>query len=168
MLHLYNVLSDNRTRIISGLLNRVPRDVRAYSRIPRGELRESIEHLYDAYLDLLVSNNDDRLKHMFTYIARMRVAQAFPLGAILRALLCFNIIVRPILQDAYLADDELGMRAFNEGMSKIESTTFDAISTFSNVFQEYVQSQVDEHNQYLQQKNHQLGIDLSKFVLFRA
>jgi hypothetical protein len=105
---------------------------------------------------------------MFSYIARMRVAQSFRLSAILRALLSFNVILRPILQESYRHIEGDGLKAFNESMAKVESTTFDAIATFSDVFQDYVQNRVDEHNQYLQQKNRQHGIDLSKFVLFRA
>lgn len=168
MLPLYNILVDNRARVITMVLNRVPRDVRAYSRVPRGELRESVEHLYDAYLELLASESDERLRHMFTYIARVRVAQAFRLSAILRALLSFNAIIRPILQESYRDIDGDGLKAFNQSMAKIETTTFESIATFSDVFQDYLQNRVDEHNQYLQQKNRQLGIDLSKFVLFRA
>jgi hypothetical protein len=168
MLPLYNILVDNRTRVISMVLNRVPRDVRAYSRVPRAELRESVEHLYDAYLELLASESDERLRQMFVYIARVRVAQAFRLSAILRALLSFNAIIRPILQESYRDIDGDGRKAFNLAMAKIESTTFESVATFSDVFQDYLQNRVDEHNQYLQQKNRQLGIDLSKFVLFRA
>lgn len=168
MLALYNVLVENRSRIITTVLNKVPREVKAYNRVPRGELRESVEHLFDAYLDLLASESDERLRHMFNYIARVRVAQAFRLSAILRALLSFNSIIRPILQDSYRNIEGDGRKNFNQSMIIVESTTFDAIATFSDVFQDYVQNRVDEHNQYLQQKNRQLGIDLSKFVLFRA
>src|SRR5688572_26411651 len=114
MLALYNVLVENRTRVINMVLNRVPRDVRAYNRVPRGELRESVEHLYDAYLDLLASQSDESLRHMFTYIARMRVAQSFRLSAILRALLSFNTIIRPILQESYRGVDGDGRKAFNQ------------------------------------------------------
>jgi hypothetical protein len=170
MLSLYNILVENRPRIVSAVLNRVPRDVKAYSRVPRGEVRESVEHLFDAYLDLVASGSDEKLRHMFGYIARMRVAQAFRLSSILRALLTFNVVIRPILQEIYrYAKDNKDARSeFNESMTQVEITTFDAIATFSDVFQDYMQSRVDEHNQYLQQKNRQLGIDLSKFVLFRA
>lgn len=168
MLSLYNILVENRSRVVSGVMSRVPREVKAYSRVPRAELRESVEHLYDAYLDLLASDSDEKLRQMFGYVARVRVAQAFRLSAILRALLTFNIVLRPFLQEHFRALDGDGPKAFNESMARIEATTFDALATFSDVFQDYMQSRVDEHNQYLQQQNKQLGIDLSKLVLFRA
>lgn len=171
MLSLYNILVENRARIVSGVQAKIPREVKAYSRVPRGELRESIEHLFDAYLDLVASGNDDKLRHMYGYIARVRVAQGFRMSSILRALLVLNAVVRPILQEIYRysgTPDAEARKGFNEAFATIESTTFDAISTFSDVFQDYVQSRVDEHNQYLQQKNRQHDIDLSKFVLFRA
>jgi hypothetical protein len=171
MLSLYNILVDNRSRIVTGVIGKIPREVRAYSRVPRGELRESVEHLFDAYLDMVASGKDEKLRHMFGYIARVRVAQAFRLSSILRALLIFNVVVRPILQEIYRysgSGEAEARKGFNEALATIEVTTFDALATFSDVFQDYVQSRVDEHNQYLQQKNRQHGIDLSKFVLFRA
>ena len=57
---------------------------------------------------------------------------------------------------------------YRQAMAKIESTSFNAVAMFSDVFQDYLQSCVDEHNKYLQQKNRQHGIDLSRLVLFRA
>jgi hypothetical protein len=170
MLSLYNILVEHRTRIVSGVLSRVPKDVKAYSRIPRGEMRESIEHLYDAYLDFVASGSDDKLRQIFGYVARVRIAQDIKLSAILRALLTFNVVIRPILQEIFRFSKENpnGRSDFNDCMLKLEQTTFSAIATFSDVFLEYMQSRVDEHNQYLAQKNKQLGIDLSKFVLFRG
>jgi hypothetical protein len=86
----------------------------------------------------------------------------------LRALLSFNVVIRPLLQEFFRHDEGDGLKNFNQCMAKVESTSFDAVATFSDVFQDHLQTRVDEHNNYLQEKKRQLGIDLSKFVLFRA
>ena len=168
MFFLYNLLEKNRERIILTLLKNVPKEVRAYARVPKSELKESIEHLYEAYTDLLVSGDSKNLQVIFKYVARARVAQSFKLSYILRAFLSFTPVMRAILQEDFRKINGNGRAQFNQAMAQIEQTAFDATALFADVFQEYLQSQVDEHNQYIQLQNQKLGIDLSKFILFRG
>jgi hypothetical protein len=165
---LYKLLEENREQIIASLLTNIPREVRAYSRIPRAELRESIEQLYDAYLDLVVSGDNTQLKHLFKYISRIRSAQSFSLSTILRALLNFSPVIRLFLQEQMRNSSGDGKVTFNRAMAKVERTTFESVATFTEVFQDYVQSRIDEHNEYLHVQNKELGIDLSKLIIFRA
>ena len=57
MIELYNFLENNRTQIISALLTRIPKDIPAYSRVARNDLKQSLEYLLEAYTDLLVTGN---------------------------------------------------------------------------------------------------------------
>ena len=59
MLELYNFMENNHDALVSNLLTRVPKEVAAYSRLPRNELKQSIEHLLEAYTDLLVTGQDE-------------------------------------------------------------------------------------------------------------
>lgn len=168
MISLYNLLDQNRELILRSLLSKIPREVRAYSRVPRAELKESMDQLFDAYLDLLVSGDDTRLRSLFKYVSRVRVAQSFSLSSILRALMHFQPAIRAFLQEQMRHSSSDGKLLFNRAMTKIDRTTIESIATFTEVYQEYVQSRIDDHNDYLQSQNKELGIDLSRFILFRA
>ncbi|MEW5851932.1 MAG: hypothetical protein AB2A00_24305 [Myxococcota bacterium] len=168
MLELYNFMESNHDGLVSNLLGKVPKEVPAYSRLPRNELKQSIEHLLEAYTDLLVTGQDEGLRAFFKYIAKVRSAQSFKLSDVMRALLCFPPVIRRMLQDEYRDKDGDGLAGFNKAMEKIESTCFQSACTFVDIFQEYLDSRIKEHNDYLNEKNKQLGVDLSKFILFRG
>ena len=168
MILLYSLLEKNNERIILTLLNKIPKEIRSYARIPRAELKNSLEYLFDAYLDLLITKDDMQLRRIFKYVARVRLAQSFTLGTILKAALSFTPVIRAILQEEYKTMDGDGRQLFNRAMGQIEKTTTDLVVVFSEVFQEHIKSKVDEHNQYLNEQNKNLGVDLSRFILFRA
>jgi len=168
MILLHHTLDKNRERIIVNLLRKIPKEIRSYARIPRHDLKESLEYLFDAYIDLLVSKNSSNLKRLFRYIAKTRFAQSFPLSAILQALLSFSYELRLVLQDEFRKTSGDGRALFNCAMELIDKTTSESIFIFSDVYQNYVKSQIDDYNQYLNEQNQTLGIDLSKLILFRA
>ena len=72
------------------------------------------------------------------------------------------------LQDEYRDVEGDGQAMFNKSMEKIETTCFQSVCTFVDIFQDYLDSRIKEHNDYLNEKNKQLGVDLSKFILFRG
>jgi hypothetical protein len=168
MLELYNFMESNHDALVSNLLGKVPKEVAAYSRLPRNELKQSIEHLLEAYTDLLVTGQDEGLRAFFKYIAKVRSAQSFKVSDVMRALLCFPPVIRRMLQDEYRDMEGDGLSLFNKAIEKIESTCFQSVCTFVDIFQEYLDSRIKEHNEYLNEKNKQLGVDLSKFILFRG
>ncbi len=168
MILLYSLLEKNKERIILTLLHRIPKEIRSYARIPRPELKSSLEHLFEAYLELLISKDDTQIRRIFKYVARVRLAQSFTLGTILKAALSFTPVIRALLQEEFKRMDGDGRQLFNRAMGQIEKTTSDSVVAFSEVFQEHIKSKIDEHNQYLNQQNKKLGVDLSRFILFRA
>ena len=168
MLELYNFMESNHDALVSQLLTRVPKEVGPYSRLPRNELKQSIEHLLEAYTDLLVTGQDEGLRAFFKYIAKVRAAQSFKVSDVMRALLCFPGVMRVMLQAEYRNSEGDGLGMFNRAMEKIEVTSFQSVCTFVDIFQDYLDSRIKEHNEYLNEKNKQLGVDLSKFILFRG
>lgn len=168
MILLHKLLEKNRELIIITLLKNITKEIRTYSRIPRSELKEIYEHLFDAYIDVLVANDNNNLLKLFKYLARVRVAQSFPLGIILQSILGFSYVLRTVLQNEFNKISEDGKKLFNLSMQKIDQTTSEAIVTFSDVYQDYLKSRISEHNNYLNEQNQRLGIDLSRFILFRG
>jgi hypothetical protein len=168
MIELYNFMEDNHDQLVATLLDRVPRQVQAYARVPRPELKQSIEHLLEAYTDLLVTGEDNSLRAFFKYLAKLRSSQSFQLSDVMRALLTFPGVIRTMLQEEFRDVSGDGLSLFNKAMDKVEMTAFDSICTFSDIFQEYLTSRIDEHNEYLNEQNKQLGVDLSQFILFRG
>ena len=168
MIELFQVIEDNHDRLVSSLLTEVPKRVTAYHRMGRAELRQSVEHLIEAYTDLLVTGEDRSLRSFFKYLAKVRSSQSFNLSDVMRALLCFPPIMRKMLQDEFRSVRGDGRSLYNDSVTKIEDTAYDALCLFADIYQEYVRSRITEHNDYIDEQNAQLGVDLSKFILFRG
>lgn len=168
MIELYNFLENNREQIISTLLARVPKEIAAYSRVPRNELKQSLEYLLEAYTDLLVTGEDDQQRTYFKYLAKVRSAQSFTLSDAMHKLLLFLPVIRSMLQEEFRDVNGDGLTLFNTAMNQLERTTYDSVCRFVDVFQEHLRSRIDEHNEYIDEQNKQLGVDLSKFILFRG
>jgi len=168
MIELYNFLENNRDRIVSALLTTIPKEVPAYSRVGRNDLKQSLEYLLEAYTDLLVTGEDDSQKTYFKYLAKLRVSQSFKLADIAHKQLCFLGVIREMLQVEFRDVDGDGLTLFNKAMTQLERTTFKSVALFIDVYTEYLKSRKSEHDEYLQENNEQLGVDLSKFILFRG
>ncbi|MFZ9889959.1 MAG: hypothetical protein ACO3JL_20880 [Myxococcota bacterium] len=168
MIELYNFLENNRAQIISTLVTRIPRDLQAYARVPRNELKQSVEYLLEAYTDLLVTGEDESQRTYFKYLAKVRTSQSFKLSDVMHKQLLFLSVIRELLQEAMLDHHGDGLALFNRAMAHLERTSFQSASRMVDVFQEYMASRKDEHNEYLDEQNKQLGVDLSKFILFRG
>jgi hypothetical protein len=168
MIELYNFLENNNSLIISALLTKVPKDVPAYARSPRNELKQSLEYLLEAYTDLLVTGEDDSQRTYFKYLAKVRISQSFKLSDVMQKHLCFLTVVRQMLQEHFRDVDGDGLGLYNKAMATLELTMFQSAGRVVDVWFEYMQSRIDEHNEYLDQEHEQLGVDLSKFILFRG
>ncbi|MEZ4271182.1 MAG: hypothetical protein R3C68_07050 [Myxococcota bacterium] len=60
------------------------------------------------------------------------------------------------------------MRKFNEALEQTETTAHRAAASFVDIYQEYIHKRIQEHNDYLDQAQKKFGIDLSKFIVFKA
>jgi hypothetical protein len=168
MIELYNFLENNKTQVISTLLARIPKDIPAYARVPRNDLKQSLEYLLEAYTDLLVTGEDDSQRTYFKFLAKVRVSQSFQVGDIIHKLLLIMAVVRPMIQEKFREHAGDGLALYNKAMDVLERTTFKSCATYLEVHNAYLKSRVDEHNEYVDEENKQLGVDMSKFILFRG
>ena len=168
MIELYNFLENNNEQIINALLTRIPKEVPAYARVSRNELKQSLEYLLEAYTDMLVTGEDDSQRTYFKYLAKVRTAQSFKLADVQHKLLMFLPVIREQLQQEFREFDGDGLSLYNQAMSQLESTMFKSCSLFINTWFEYLKTKMTEHDEYLTEENEQLGVDLSKFILFRG
>lgn len=168
MIELYNFFENNNDQIINGLLTTIPKEVAAYSRVNRNELKQSLEYLLEAYTDKLVTGEDDSQRTYFKYLAKVRSAQSFRMSDVLHKQLCFVPVIRKLLQDEFRDVDGDGRTLFNTAMHQLEVTSFQSASLFIEIYQDYLKSRMTEHDEYLQEDREQLGVDLSKFILFRG
>lgn len=168
MIVLYTLLETHQNRLINLLITQIHKEIPAYARISRHELRESIQYFLESFWDFLISGDNANLKTYFRYVTRLRSSQSFELSVIVRAQLCFSAVVRTILQNEIRRQPGDGQATFNQSAQKLDRTFHDAIALFIEVHREFLQSRIDTHNQYLQEQKQRHGIDLSKFILFRA
>lgn len=168
MIELYNFLENNRTQIVSSLLTRIPKDLPAYSRVARNDLKQSLEYLIEAYTDLLVTGDDDSQKTYFKFLAKLRVSQSFKLGDVIHKHLLILAVVRPMIQEKFREHQGDGLGLYNKAMDVLERTHFQSIALLCQVWSEYLKGRKDDHNEYVDEENKQLGVDMSKFILFRG
>lgn len=168
MIELYNFFESNKTQLITALLTRIPKDIPAYSRVARNDLRQSLEYLLEAYTDLLVTGEDESQRTYFKFMAKVRVSQSFQTGDVIHKLLLIMAVVRPMIQEKFREHSGDGLALYNKAMDVLERTTFKSVATYLEVHNAYLKSRVDEHNEYVDEENKQLGVDMSKFILFRG
>jgi hypothetical protein len=169
VIELFTFLEKNKAEIVDDLLERIPSTVPAFRKVPKPELRQTLEHLMEAYGDFLVTGEPDTMTSVLRYITKVRAQQSFRLSDVLRSLLLIPPSIRERLQDEYRNNDsEDGREQFNEAMSKFEETTYNAVCLFTDIFQEYLMNMLNEHQEYLKKTNQKFGVDLSKFILFKG
>ena len=168
MIELYNFLENNRTQIVAALLTRIPKDLPAYARVARNDLKQSLDYLIEAFTDLLVTGDDDSQKTYFKFLAKLRVSQSFKLGDVLHKHLLILAVVRPMIQEKFRDHTGDGLALYNKAMDVLERTHFQSVSLMVQVWSDYIKSRADEHSEYVDEENKQLGVDMSKFILFRG
>lgn len=168
-IQLFNFLEDYNAQIVSLLMNKIPRSIPSYAKMPRSELKEMLEHLLDGYVDLLVTGQTDSLDKVFRYMSRVHAAKKFKVSDVLGAILLFPQVIRRLLAEEYsdLQGDD-AIRKFNQALEQTETTAHRAACTFVDIFQEYLNKRIEEHNDYLDQAQKKFGIDLSRFIVFKA
>lgn len=168
-IQLFNFLEDYNEQIINLLMGKIPRAVTAYSKLPRTELKQMLEHLLDGYVDLLVTGQTDALDKVFRYMSRVHAAKNFKISDVLAALLMFPQVIRRLLAEEYQdLKGEDGVRQFNQALEQTETTAHRAACNFVDIFQEHINKRIQEHNDYLDQAQKKFGIDLSRFIVFKA
>ena len=100
-IQIFNFLEDYNAQIVGLLHGKIPRAIPAYSRIPRNELKQMLEHLLDGYIDLLVTGQTDALDKVFRYMARVHAAKKFKVSDVLMAILMFPQVIRRLLAEEY-------------------------------------------------------------------
>ena len=168
-IQLFNFLEDYNAQIVNLLMGKIPKSIAAYGRMPRTELKQMLEHLLDGYIDLLVTGQTDALDKVFRYMSRVHAAKQFKISDVLGAILLFPQVIRRLLAEEY-ADikGEDAIRKFNQALEQTETTAHRAACTFVDIFQEHLNKRIQEHNDYLDQQQKKFGIDLSRFIVFKA
>jgi hypothetical protein len=169
VIELFTFLEKNKQEIIEDLMERIPATVPAYLKVPKPELRQTLEHLLEAYGDYLVTGEPDTLTSVLRYITKVRAQQSFKLSDVLRSLLLIPPVMRERLQEEFRDNDSADARVqFNDAIEKFEETTYNAVCLFVDIFQEYLMNMMNEHQDYLKKTNQKFGVDLSKFILFKG
>jgi len=169
MIELFTFLEKNKQEIIEDLMETIPATVPAYMKVPKTELRQTLEHLLEAYGDYLVTGEPDTLTSVLRYITKVRAQQSFKLSDVLRSLLLLPPTIRTRLQEEFRNNDAPDAREqYNDAIEKFEETTYNAVCLFVDIFQEYLMNMVNEHQDYLKRTNQKFGVDLSKFILFKG
>lgn len=168
-IQLFNFLEDYNTQIVNLLMGKIPRQISAYGRMPRTELKQMLEHLLDGYIDLLVTGQTDALDKVFRYMSRVHAAKKFKVSDVLAAVLMFPQVIRRLLAEEYSEiNEDDAIRKFNQALEQTETTAHRAACSFVDIFQEHVNKRIQEHNDYLDQQQQKFGIDLSRFIVFKA
>ena len=168
-IQLFNFLEDYSAQIVNLLQGKIPRNIPSYSKMPRTELKQMLEHMLDGYIDLLVTGQTDALDKVFRYMSRVHAAKKFKISDVLMDILMFPQVIRRLLAEEFsdLKGDD-AIRKFNQALEQTETTASRAACSFVDIFQEHLAKRITEHNDYLDQAQKKFGIDLSRFIVFKA
>ena len=70
MIELFTFLEKNKADIVDDLMREIPATVPSYMKVPKPELKQSLEHLLEAYGDYLVTGEPDTLTSVLRYITK--------------------------------------------------------------------------------------------------
>lgn len=156
MILVYSLLEENRERLVNLLISEIRSQDRLYHRISRVELKDSVQAMFNAYLDFLVSRNKTKLSVALTYIVRSRLSQSFTLNAILKAALSLLPVLRLFLQETVRSMPDQEVDSYNRAMTYIEGPIFDLAGMLIEIFEEQ------------QRHSPRKSLDLSKMMIYRA
>ena len=172
MILIYNLLNEKKSQIKLEILASLQKNLAEFSRSNRHELKESITCYLDSLLDAIASNNSKKLESYFRYLVRKdsenKHNQHIPNGLLVQYLLSIGPILRKTLQKEFRELPIDGKSLFNQGIRFLENLISQAVNLFLNIQDEYLKLKLTQQKIYLENKKDALGIDLSKFILFRG
>jgi hypothetical protein len=137
-IELFHFMEEHRDAVVRVLTGTIPKQIPAFTKVPRHELRENLEYVLDAYVDMLVTG-------------------------------LLPQVLRTFLQEQYgNLQGEENLRRFNKSMAAVEKAAATAACTFTDIFQDHLNQRIREHNDYLTATTRKLGVDLSRFILFKG
>lgn len=178
MILIYNLLNENQSKIQLDLLAHLQKNLPQFARQSRHELKDSINCYIDSLLDSVASNNSEKLESYFRYLVRKDPEdqrniksthnQHIPNGLLVQYLLSIMPILRKNLQNEFRKLSIDGKSLFNQAMNFLDNLISNAINLFLDIYDEYMQLKLTQQKIYLENKKDALGIDLSRFILFRV
>jgi hypothetical protein len=169
-IHLFNFLEDNNSQIVSTLRSTLSDEHPVYQEISPETLKDLLERIADAYIDLLVTGQTDAADLVFRALSRVLAVRGSKLSDVFKLPLHLDAVIRRLLLDKYkdATDGNEALEKFARDIEIIEATTHRMSCRFLDVFQELMDERIASHNSYLERMQQESGVDLEPFKLVPA
>ena len=102
-------------------------------------------------------------------MSRVHAAKNFKVSDVLAAILLFPQVIRRCWpRSTRTSRAKTPSASSTRRSSRPRATAARAACTFVDIFQEHLNKRIEEHNDYLDQAQKKFGIDLSRFIVFKA
>ncbi len=144
---LSDFFNSKRDEIITRWVELLMTDVgEQYADRPREELIGTVSKAYDAEVDVLVSNNYEKINDFITEITRLRLEAGFLLSDVQKAFELFRrLAIDLLIKETTLAD-------FSDSVVRMNDCLNYTIHRFSDYFQGMHEKKILEHNRLLEEE----------------
>jgi hypothetical protein len=164
---VFNFLEDNHKEIGAALAKRVAEDHPAYESIPPVALGKLLDQIVDGYIDLVVTGQCDSVDKIFKALSRVLATHGSRLSDIFKLPLHLDSAIRELLLEDMKArgSDSDSLEAFAANLALIKNASHTLACRFLDVFQEFMDGRIEQHNAYLDRMAAESGVDLDEFKL---
>ncbi len=168
MIELYQILENESEAIVNAVRTRVSKDIPSYGRISAPELKQSLEHMLEGLTEYIVTDSPERLDAYFKYLAKLRCSQSFKLSDLLHKQMLFQSVIRERIHHHFPASSPEHANTYFRAVERLEQLILSSVCHLTDAVHQYLRERLAEHENYLDAANADLGVDLSKFILFRG
>jgi len=163
-IQIFNLLEDYFNQITDQVKKRLLERRPVYAEFSDKNLTEMIDHCLDGYIDLVVTGQTDALDKIYRLFSRIIVQRGGEFSDVFVITLIISSVVRGILAEEYedLKEDDK-LEKFNKALDQLETEAHTTACHFLDVFHEFFDKRIEDNNQYLQDTEKELGIDLGEF-----
>lgn len=163
-IQLFNFLEDYSNQIVKLAKGQITKNRPAYKKISDKALHDMLEQCLDGYIDLLVTGQTDNLDRLFQVLSRVLAVRGSKFSDVFEVPLVMSTVIRRLLVEEYSdLNDQDAIRKFSEALEQTEKTAHHAACRFLDVFHEFLNKRINNHNKYLARTQKEFGINLSNF-----
>jgi hypothetical protein len=166
---LFSFIEGHHDDIVAALKSEMAESRPAFKEISDESLGRLMEQIFEGYADLLVTGETNSLDKLYGALSRLLAARGAAFSGLFEIPLALGTVIRRQLAEEFAdldAQDKLD--EFNKSLETTEATAIKAACRFLDVFHEYLERRIEQHNRYLAHAASESGIDLSSFRITAA
>jgi hypothetical protein len=166
MIEIFTFLEKSKSDILNEWASRVKRDRPAYQEMSESFVQSLLEQLYESYEDYLVTGEPETLDGTLRPLCRVLAVRGSKLSDVFDLPLMLAPVIRQQLIEEFSGlDQKEAIEKLKNALEHTDRTAHRAACRLLDIYQEHVQSRIDNHNDYLTRMQKEFKVDLARFKI---